>query len=813
MKLKNNLLMILVVSLTLLISLSVVCAQDSVDELTVKEDSISVDDTLLKQDSQEVLTSNVIYISPNGTGSGSSESNPSNWNSAVSQASNGDTIQFSNGTFNNINGNIRSSITLKGSGNTTIDAQSNGGFFTTSSGSSITLEKLSFINAYTGDKQGNPDGPKTGFDGEGGIVNNGNLIVKECYFASNQGIGTEGGAIHNSGTCYVYDSIFYGNGGKKGGAIYSDKNSRLYMYNSLVNRCVSREGSAVHAKEAYVEIHNCSVVNASAKNGLFYVKKSNVYFYDSYFYNSKAVDAAGVINIDKESTVLIDNCTFDKISSTGTKLWFHDEYGSGDGGAIVVEDSARNVEIRNSVFSNCAAKGYGGAIYIQSSAEITIDNCSFIGNNAPYGYNIYSTRYASRLTITNSTFEIKSKIKTNDIPFSETENVNVEVDDGTNNLLNPTYALSVDGKSNYTVSGQSVAINGLSNGTYEVKLMASDANSNVYIFTNESSQFVVGNKNETQPQNTTPGNSTSGNNTSGNVTPENETSKLASIINVTVFENGQLSGILSDVNGKGIANADIKYSVEGNQNTLKTDNDGKFTISDASGTVILTFEGNDNYLASNYTISIEKPIKSRLATQFNVTGGLSYTQYAIEYSSGERGQNFTVQLLDINGKPLVNKEILVGYNGKILYRTTDATGHASVQINLRDANRLTFAVTYLGSEEYDATMTVYLITIVKKPVTITAGAKTFKASAKTKKYTVSLKTITGASADGKTYFKAGKKVTLKINGKTYSAKTNDKGQVTFNLKLTKKGTFTAAIKYAGDTTYNAVSKNVKIKIK
>ena len=180
----------------------------------------------------------------------------------------------------------------------------------------------------------------------------------------------------------------------------------------------------------------------------------------------------------------------------------------------------------------------------------------------------------SRLTITNSTFEIKSKIKTNDIPFGETENVNVEVDDGTNNLLNPTYDLSVDGKSNYTVSGQSVAINGLSNGTHEVKLMASDANSNVYIFTNESSQFVVGNKNQTQPQNTTPGNSSSGNNTSGNVTPgnatpENETSKIASIINVTVFENGQLSGILSDVNGKGIANADIKFSVEGNQNTLK----------------------------------------------------------------------------------------------------------------------------------------------------------------------------------------------------------------------------------------------------
>jgi hypothetical protein len=54
---------------------------------------------------------------------------------------------------------------------------------------------------------------------------------------------------------------------------------------------------------------------------------------------------------------------------------------------------------------------------------------------------------------------------------------------------------------------------------------------------------------------------------------------------------------------------------------------------------------------------------------------------------------------------------------------------------------------------------------------------------------------------------------MKINGKTYTAKTNAKGQATFNLKITKKGKFTAVIKYAGSTTYKAVSKKVKITIK
>ena len=98
------------------------------------------------------------------------------------------------------------------------------------------------------------------------------------------------------------------------------------------------------------------------------------------------------------------------------------------------------------------------------------------------------------------------------------------------------------------------------------------------------------------------------------------------------------------------------------------------------------------------------------------------------------------------------------------------------------------------------------IRILKENTKIAAKKKTFKRSKKVKKYTITLK-------DSKKKAIKKVKVTLKVNGKTFTAKTNANGKATFKIKkLTKKGTFISKVKFSGNYYYNTISKKVKIRV-
>ena len=289
----------------------------------------------------------------------------------------------------------------------------------------------------------------------------------------------------------------------------------------------------------------------------------------------------------------------------------------------------------------------------------------------------------------------------------------------------------------------------------------------------------------------------------------------------TEFTNINLTGdlrvqaVLKDSEGNPIAGAVINYSVGSQPGTVKTAEDGSFAITGKNNVVVtLAYAGDDRLEPTNISIKIDDVAPAvRLGSKLNVTEGVSIKTYAVDTPAGEIGSLAKFRLTDSNGDPIVNATIKFAYKTVILNRTTDKDGIVFIGINTQVAQEALCALSYVGDERYDATFVAFSFDIQKKPITISAASKSYKASAKTKKYTVTLKTEKCNSFDGKVYLCSGKKVTMKINGKTYSGKINDKGQVTFSLKISKKGKYAAAIKFAGDKTYASASKSVKITIK
>ena len=109
------------------------------------------------------------------------------------------------------------------------------------------------------------------------------------------------------------------------------------------------------------------------------------------------------------------------------------------------------------------------------------------------------------------------------------------------------------------------------------------------------------------------------------------------------------------------------------------------------------------------------------------------------------------------------------------------------------------------SENYTGFNDSAIVKVKKGTTKLTVGDKSFKFEDKTKKYVVTLK-------DGKGNAIKNTRVTLKVNGITYTATTNANGVATFTLnKLTKTGN--AVISYSGDNNYKGATKNVKITVK
>ena len=170
------------------------------------------------------------------------------------------------------------------------------------------------------------------------------------------------------------------------------------------------------------------------------------------------------------------------------------------------------------------------------------------------------------------------------------------------------------------------------------------------------------------------------------------------------------------------------------------------------------------------------------------------------------GKYLIATLTDNQGNSIVGASVSINLNGVKSF-ITDDNGQVKILTNNLIPKIYATTISFKGNVNYEKSTATVKVIVKKATPKITAKSKTFKKSVKIKKYTITLKNNLNKVIKNS-------KVTIKVNKKTYSAKTNSKGVATFKItKLTKKGTFKSIITYKGDKYYNKVTKNVNIKVK
>lgn len=168
-------------------------------------------------------------------------------------------------------------------------------------------------------------------------------------------------------------------------------------------------------------------------------------------------------------------------------------------------------------------------------------------------------------------------------------------------------------------------------------------------------------------------------------------------------------------------------------------------------------------------------------------------------------KNIVATLKDDQGKAISGAKVSIKVYGVTIPLTTDKNGQVKLSTNGMAVKTHSAVITFAGNDNYLKSTKTIKVTVKKATPKLTAAKKTFKKSVATKKYTITLKDNVGNINKAK--------VTLKVNGKTYSATTSS-GKATFKItNLKKKGTFTAVVTYKGNSYYNAKTVKPKIVVK
>ena len=598
------------------------------------------------------------------------------------------------------------------------------------------------------------------FDVIGNGVTIKNLTIKNVNFWE------KGGAIKfagDSGT--VINCNFINNTAQNGGAIYFDKTGNVENCNFNDNTA-SRYGGAVYFLNAG-NVTNCNFINNKA---------------------TADISCGGAISMSSGS---VTNCNFaDNEAYQGSAVYFSNNgevrncnltgNTANYGGAI----SMFSGSVTNCNFTNNQATGtnsWGGAIIFLGTGNVT--NCNFADNSAYEGGAIFSSYWSTADTCifktgSDTTFNIgilPPMLNVDNFTTFYGSGEKLTFDLKTNSSIpvtNGNIPISVYFKDDNSWVGNYRCLSGEG---WAVSLPVGSYYAN---FTTEYAGFQAISRTITI---TIPNVRYYINVTS--ITTNNKTVNITAKSNIpkNILWDGKLLFILP--NGKNIT---ANYADNGTWWAVhRFDDYGVYQVS-------ASYIGLDNVTINNATITVSKVNTVLTADAVTATYNIN--------------RDLVITLKDTNGNALSGAKLTVDLNGAREY-VTDANGQVKVNVAKLVPKTYTAIITFNGDDIYAKSTKNVQVIVKKAKAKIVAKKKTFKKAKKVKKYTATLKNNVG-NAMKKV------KLTLKVKGKTYKAKTNAKGKAVFKIKnLKKKGKYRATVKFAGNNYYSKVTKKVKITVK
>lgn len=614
----------------------------------------------------------------------------------------------------------------------------------------------------------------------------GNLVLKNINFINGYNSDGSGAILCKSPNITIINCTFENNNGGTlvGGAVSIFNSDNPTIMNSVFkNNKVSQTGGALRVEGDNQKIIGNTFINNVAEEklgGAISSMGDNILIYNNTFTNNIAGRDGGAMNLQGrtlESLGKNHNVSYNKfykntalyagaVSICGEECVvsyneFDGDYATSLGGAIRIAGSMVTGKITNNIFKDNYADVSGGAIYVD-------------GNGTTVSDNTFTNTYAK--TVAGGAININGH--------------NTIIN---NNKITKTSAKTVGGA--LYLNGDNIKI------TSNTIANAASESSGGAIYLTGAAPTI---------ENNVISNSNSGS------------------LGGAIFLKANKATIAKNEFTKNIAKSSggAMY-IEGNSITINANN---FTSNEAGSTSVggaIRLAGNNAIVSNNRFVkntakvataiygSGTNPSLSNNYYSDGETNGLKWESNTIKttltvesktYSVISASKAISAVLRDANGKLISGKEIEFIVDGQSVKATTNGNGVAIATFTLSKVKQYPVTVNFAGDSIYEKSTQTAKITVNKEKTKATAPNKSYKKSAKNKKLTFTLKTSTNKAIKGK-------KITFVWKNKKYTGITKANGVATVKVKLTKKGTYKFTAKFAGDSIYKPVSKQVKLTLK